>query len=97
VRTDFIASHYVRFVVRDRPGIIAELAAVFGRHGIGIDAVLQEPGYAPAELPFVIALDGCAAGKMTRALAEIARLAFHVRPPVCLPILETAEVHAPAM
>ena len=59
VRQDFAAPHYVRFIVADRPGIIAALAEVFSRHGINVDSVLQEPGWSKDELPFVMTLDSC--------------------------------------
>ena len=37
--------YYLRFVVQDRPGILASIAAALARQGINLDAVLQEPGY----------------------------------------------------
>jgi homoserine dehydrogenase len=78
--------HYLRLVVRDRPGIVAEVAAVLSRHGIGIDALLQKPGYPHTALPFIITLESCSSAVLRRALEEIARLDFHVEPPLCLPI-----------
>jgi homoserine dehydrogenase len=78
----------VRFVVRDRPGIIAALAGVFSAHHINIDAVLQKPGYAKAELPFVITLEPCPECRLTPALAEIANFDFLADTPVRMPILK---------
>jgi homoserine dehydrogenase len=87
VSGEFTVPHYVRFVVADRPGIIAALASVLSRHAIGIDAVLQKPGYPHSSLPFVMTLEPCNSAVLDRALEEIARLDFHVQPPLCLPIL----------
>jgi homoserine dehydrogenase len=78
--------HYLRLVVRDRPGIVAEVAAVLSRHGISIDALLQKPGYPHTALPFIITLESCSSAVLQRALEEITRLDFHVEPPLCLPI-----------
>jgi homoserine dehydrogenase len=78
--------HYLRLVVRDRPGIVAEVAAALSRHGIGIDALLQKPGYPHTALPFIITLESCSSAVLQRALEEIKRLDFHVEPPLCLPI-----------
>jgi homoserine dehydrogenase len=86
VGIDFTASHYVRFTVADRPGIIASLAAVLSAHGINIDAVLQLPGHDKAELPFVMTLEACPVSVLDAALAEINTLPFHVRRPLTLPI-----------
>ena len=53
----FTAPYYLRFVVKDRAGIIAAVATVLSRYGIGIDAVLQKPGYPHSALPFIITLE----------------------------------------
>jgi homoserine dehydrogenase len=87
VSSDFTTMHYVRFLVKDRPGIIAELAAIFGRHAINIDSVLQRPGYRKDRLPFVITLEPCSGNTMAKALEEISELDFLVQPPVGLPML----------
>ncbi len=86
VNGEFTVPHYLRLVVRDRPGIVAEVAAVLSRYGISIDALLQKPGYPHTALPFIITLEACNSGIVQRALQEIARLDFHVEPPLCLPI-----------
>jgi homoserine dehydrogenase len=87
VSADFTTPHYVRFTVNDRPGIIAALAAIFAKHGINIDSVLQKPGFPKDQLAFVITLEACTAAAMRDALAGIAALDFHARPPLDLPIL----------
>ena len=83
---EFEAPHYVRFMIDDRPGIVANLAQVFSRHGINLDAVLQEPGWPKAELPFVMTLEPCSSASVAAALAEAGRFDFHVRPPLWLPM-----------
>ena len=82
----FEAPHYVRFMIDDRPGIVASLAQVFSRHGINLDAVLQEPGWPKTELPFVMTLEPCSSASVAAALADAARFDFHVRPPLWLPM-----------
>ena len=87
VYKELTCPHYARFVIRDRPGIIASLAEVFSRHNIGVDSVLQEPGWPKEELPFVITLESCSSSAALTAIAEAATFDFQVRPPVCLPVL----------
>jgi homoserine dehydrogenase len=87
VSGDFVVPHYVRFVVKDRPGIVAEVASVFARFGISIDALLQKPGYPHSALPFIMTLESCSSSLLDRAIEEIGRLDFHVERPLCLPIL----------
>ena len=52
-----VRAHYLRFRVRDRPGIIARLGAILADAGISLDAVLQEPSHNKQDLPFVITVE----------------------------------------
>jgi homoserine dehydrogenase len=87
VSDDFETAHYIRFVVKDRPGIVAALAAVFSRHQLNIDSLLQKPGYDKSALPFVVTLEPCSTSRLRAALSEISLFDFHVQAPVSLPIL----------
>jgi homoserine dehydrogenase len=80
--------HYLRFVVRDRPGIIASLATRLAAHDLNIDAVLQESGWPKDALPFVITLEAARREVVDRAIDEIAPLDFNVTRPVSLPIVD---------
>ena len=88
ITSDLEMRQYVRFVVRDRPGIIAALAGVFSAYHINIDAVFQRPGHEKSELPFVITLELCKESRIMAALAEIAKFDFLAEPPVRMPILK---------
>ncbi len=50
-------------------------------------APLQKPGYPHSALPFIMTLEACSSVTLDRALAEIARMDFHVQPPLCVPML----------
>jgi homoserine dehydrogenase len=88
VSPDFTSRQYVRFTVKDQPGIIASIALIFGRTGINIDSVLQKPGYPKSRLPFVITLEPCRASLLNMALKDIAQLEFLLQPCLSLPILD---------
>ena len=79
--------YYLRFVVRDRPGILAAIAAALARQGVNLDAVLQEPGYPKEALPFVITVEACEEVALLQALDEIAKEDWHAVTPVTLPML----------
>ncbi len=82
----FTVPHYLRFVVKDRPGIVAALATILAKYHISIDALLQKPGFPHSALSFVMTLESCDSAVINQALEEIAHLDFHVEPPLCLPI-----------
>ncbi len=87
VTADFTTRHYLRFLVRDRPGIIASLATILSQCGINIDSVLQKPGCPKSHLPFLITLEECKASLVEQALQQINALDFLVQPCLHLPIL----------
>ncbi|MEO8452881.1 MAG: homoserine dehydrogenase [Gemmatimonadota bacterium] len=78
--------YYLRFVVRDRLGILTAIAGALERHGINVDAVLQEPGYPKDALPFVITVDPVEEAALEVALAGIAGADFHAAAPLALPM-----------
>ena len=87
VNCNFETPWYLRFVVRDQPGIIASLAAILSAHQLNIDAVLQKSGFDKNALPFVITLEPCRDAQLQPAIQEMSSMSFALRPPLCLPIL----------
>jgi homoserine dehydrogenase len=87
VTADFTTKHYLRFMVKDRPGIIASLATILSQCGINIDAVVQKTGCPKSHLPFLITLEECKASLVDQALRQINSLDFLVQPCLHLPIL----------
>ncbi len=87
ISSDFETPWYLRFFVRDQPGIVARLAQIMAAHHLNIDSLLQKPGFDKASLPFVITLEPCRDSLLHPALEEMASLDFAIRPCLCLPIL----------
>jgi homoserine dehydrogenase len=87
ISSDFETPWYLRFFVRDQPGIVARLAQIMAAHHLNIDSLLQKPGFDKASLPFVITLEPCSDSTLRPALEEMAGLDFSIRPCLCLPIL----------
>jgi homoserine dehydrogenase len=84
---DFETPWYLRFFVRDQPGIVARLAEILAAHDLNIDSLLQKPGFDKATLPFVITLEPCRDSQLHPALEKMSSLDFCTRPCLCLPIL----------
>lgn len=87
ISSDFETPWYLRFFVRDRPGIVARLAEILAAHHLNIDSLLQKPGFEKSALPFVITLEPCRDSSLHPALEEMSKLDFAIRPCLCLPIL----------
>jgi homoserine dehydrogenase len=87
ISSDFETPWYLRFFVRDRPGIVARLAEILASHHLNIDSLLQKPGFDKASLPFVITLEPCRDSLLHPALETMSALDFNIRPCLCLPVL----------
>ncbi|MGD0496931.1 MAG: homoserine dehydrogenase [Bryobacteraceae bacterium] len=80
------SAYYLRFRVEDRPGIIARLAGILASKNISLDAVLQEPGQNPHDLPFVMTVEPTSERSIQEAVAEMSGLDFLKEAPLALPI-----------
>ena len=87
VDADVEAPRYLRFVVKDRAGIIACIAGRLAKYDLNIDSVLQNPGHPKSALPFVITLESCRQSELDAALEEIDGFDFLVEEPLALAIL----------
>lgn len=87
ISNDFETAWYLRFFVRDQPGIVARLAQILASHRLNIDSLLQKPGFEKSSLPFVITLEPCRDSQLHPALDQMSGLDFALRPCLCLPIL----------
>jgi homoserine dehydrogenase len=79
--------YYLRFVVKDRPGILASIAAALAKQDVNVDALLQEPGYPKDRLPFVVTIEPCTEDSLLQALGELNQTDWHAEPPLALPML----------
>jgi homoserine dehydrogenase len=69
--------YYLRFTVEDRPGVLAEIAGVLGKHQISIASVIQHEPSGDGDgrtVPLVIMTQQAKEGAAQTAVAEIDRL-----------------------
>lgn len=88
VTGEFELRHYVRFIVKDRPGIVAEIAGAMAAESINIDSLFQRSGFGKDNLPFVVTTEPCANSRLKRALAKMQSADWQARPPLDFQILE---------
>lgn len=78
--------YYLRFLVRDQPGIIAALSSVLAEQHISLDAVLQLPSDNKERLPFVITVEPTTEGAVRGAISQMNDLPFMVEPALVMPM-----------
>ncbi len=82
---------YLRINVADRPGVLAEVAGVLGKHQISIASVIQHEAlqeHAENTVPVVIMTHTAAIGDFRQAVAVIDRLGCITSPSVYYPVAE---------
>lgn len=72
---DLVSEYYLRFMVVDRPGVLARISGILGRHHISIAAVIQREREHGANVPIVIRTHHARERDLRRALHTIDRLA----------------------
>jgi len=85
---EFEVPHYIRFLVDDRPGIVAEITGALAREKINIRGIVQKPGYPQHALPFVITVEPCTGSALRRALEGIRQKDYLLEEPLDLQMLE---------
>jgi homoserine dehydrogenase len=88
VGAEFEVPHYIRFVVKDRPGIVAEITGALARERINIRAIVQKAGYPQQALPFVVTVEPCRSSALQRALESIRTMECLLESPLDLQMLE---------
>jgi homoserine dehydrogenase len=87
VTGEFLAPHYLRFVVDDKPGIVAGIAGALAKVGANIDSLLQHPGHPKHRLPFVVTTEPCLTSTIEKAVTAMAKMDCMLERPQCLQIL----------
>jgi homoserine dehydrogenase len=88
VGVEFEVPHYIRFMVMDRPGIVAAITTALANEQINIRAILQKPGYPAHALPFVVTVEPCKSSALKRALASVRTMDCMLVSPLDMQILE---------
>ena len=80
--------HFLRIPVLDRPGVMAEISGILGRHSVSIASLIQHESGTGGPVPLVIMTHHCPPSAVTTALAEIGRSAVVQGGCDCLPVLD---------
>ncbi|HWD60353.1 MAG TPA: homoserine dehydrogenase [Stellaceae bacterium] len=74
-------AYYIRLMVQDQPGVIADVAAALRDQRVSLESMIQR-GRSPSEaVPVVLTTHATVEAAMQSALAQIGRLASVVEPP----------------
>jgi homoserine dehydrogenase len=83
---DVLCEYYLRFMARDRPGVLGTIASVLGRHQISIASVIQQERAEETTVPVIMRTHHARERNLRRALAAIGRLKMIQGPPAFIRI-----------
>ena len=71
---DVVCEYYLRFMARDKPGVLGAIASILGRNEISIASVIQKDRGAEKTVPIIMRIHDTPERNLKRALRHIARL-----------------------
>jgi homoserine dehydrogenase len=81
---EIVSRYYLRLLVVDRPGVLADVARVLASRQIGISSVIQPEAQAGEVTPLVLMLHDAPESQLQAAIGEISRIGAVKAPPVHL-------------
>jgi homoserine dehydrogenase len=85
---EFEVPHFIRFLVDDRPGIVAEITGALAKENINIRAIMQKAGYPQHALPFVVTVEPCKSSVLQRAITRMRTMDCLLEDPLDLQMME---------
>jgi len=71
---DLKTEYYLRFMVLDRPGVLAQISAILGHHGISIASVIQKEEREGKSVPVIMHTRSARERDIKKAISQINRL-----------------------
>lgn len=88
--------YYLRFMVGDRPGVVAAISERLAHEEISIESFLQMPVHEGPAVPIVLTTQTCARAAVERAVKAIEALEVVVEPPYVMPVEPSARAFRPS-
>lgn len=85
---DIRTRYYFRFTALDKPGVLATISKVLGKHNISIASVIQKEESPEKAVPILMLTHSAQESAVRRAIKEINKLSFIKKPTVLLRVEE---------
>lgn len=79
-------AYYLRLMVRDQPGVLADVTAILRDHGISLESMLQHGRKPDESVPIVLITHHTVEASVSGAIARIAALPSVLQPPALIRI-----------
>ncbi len=83
---EVVSQFYLRLLVDDMPGVLAEIAGILGDAGISISSVIQPEGRDAGPLPLLMMIHNASHGRTCEAVAKLSALPCVKAEPALLPV-----------
>jgi len=83
-----VSPYYLRLLVEDRPGVLAQVASILGDHEVGIQSMVQREGSEEEGAPLFLMLHDARFGVVETAVRAIGQLPCVRTSPVLMRVEE---------
>ena len=83
---EHIGPYYVRLMVADRPGVIADITAAFRDENVSIESMIQRSRSTTEAVPVILNLHDCKESEIQRSLSKISTLNTVIEQPTMIRI-----------
>lgn len=77
--SDYETEYYIRCTVGDKPGVLAKVAGVFGKHGVSINDIKQRKTVGSEQVPIIFITDKTHEKSVQKAIVQIEELEDVIR------------------
>lgn len=89
---NLVSRFYIRLMLKDQPGVVAQIGGILADYAISISGILQREGPGPENtVPVVITTHPTRQNKVSGALRDLAQLDTVCTEPVCIRIVDIPE------
>lgn len=90
--SDLVSRFYIRLMVKDQPGVFAQIGKVLAENDVSISGILQHEGHGPDNtIPVVITTHPVQQSKITATVEGLDKLDPACSKPVCIRIVDIPE------
>lgn len=82
---------YIRLMVKEQPGVVAQYTKILGDHNISISGVIQHEFVKDGHVPVVVTTNQTVQKNMSDALSQIEKLDIVSAKPICIRIVDIPE------
>ena len=86
---NWVTKYFIRLMVQDKPGVLAKIAGIFGRHDVSIESVIQKGAERDEDVaPLILVTHKAHEKDLQKAIEEMKEMEAVISIPSCIRVEE---------